>query len=88
MTQLSLYNDRGQFSPPLVSPTGITGAFNSTNKTFTLMATPVNPEDLMLFLRPTVAGCFYLIQGIDYQLAGSIITLAEAPVSGGHLVAI
>ena len=88
MTQLSLYNERGQFSPPLVSPTGITGVFNSTNKIFTLAATPVNPEDLMLFLHPTLAGSFYLIQGIDYQLAGSTITLTEAPASGGHLVAI
>ena len=88
MTQLSLYNDRGQFSPPLVSPTGITGAFNSTNKTFILMATPVNPEDLILFLRPTAAGALYLIQGIDYHLASSTVTLTEAPASGGYLVAI
>ena len=88
MSQLSLYNDEGHFSPPLVSPTGITGAFNSTNKTFILTATPVNPSDLMLFLHPTPAGSFYLIQGIDYHLAGSTITLTEAPASGGYLVAI
>ena len=88
MGQLSLYNDRGQFSPPLISPTGITGAFNSVNKTFTLMATPINPEDLMLFLHPTGAGSYYLIQGIDYHLASSTVTLTEAPASGGYLVAI
>jgi hypothetical protein len=88
MTQLSLYNDQGHFSPPLVSPAGITGAFNSVNKVFILAATPVNPEDLMLFLHPTNAGSFYLIQGIDYHLASSTITLVEAPASGGYLVAI
>jgi hypothetical protein len=52
------------------------------------MATPVNPGDLMLFLHPTAAGSLYLIQGIDYQIAGSTVTLTEAPASGGYLVAI
>jgi hypothetical protein len=88
MSQLSLYNDRGQFSPPLVSPTGITGAFNSVNQTFLLTATPVWPEDMMLFLRPTTGGSLYLIQGIDYQLSGCVITLTTPPAPGGFLVAI
>ena len=88
MSQLSLYNDRGQFSPPLVSPTGIQGAFNSINQVFTLMATPVYPQDLMLFLRPNTSGALHLIQGIDYQISGCTITLTVSPASGGYLVAI
>jgi hypothetical protein len=88
MSALSLYNDRGQFSPPLVSPSGVTGVFNSVNKTFVLAATPVNPEDMMLFLHSGLGGSLYLIQGIDYQISGSTLTLTNAPASGGHLVAI
>ena len=82
MTQLSVYNSYGQFSPPLTNTNGgIIGVINGTNKTFTLSSTPFNPLDLRLYLNG-----IYFVQGIHYTLSGSVITMTNAP-TGGTLVA-
>jgi hypothetical protein len=73
----------GGYSPPLVSPTGITGTMNGTNKEFILTATPLNPVNLTLYLNGV-----YQVQGPNYTLAGTTISMIVAPQKGDTLVAI
>lgn len=61
----------------------ITGAFDGVNKSFTLDTAPDTPTDLMVFLNG-----IYQVQGTDYTLAGSVVSLTVTPDPGGELVAI
>lgn len=71
------------YPTPLTSVAGtITGTFNGSNTSFTLSTAPTTPSAIILFLN----GIFQL-QGTDYTLTDSTITMTVAPQAGGQLVA-
>jgi len=59
------------------------GVINNVNTTFTLSFTPAMPAALELFLDGLI-----LIQGVDYTLAGNVITMTSAPLFGQVLYAV
>jgi hypothetical protein len=56
------------------------GAVNGSNVTFTLLSPPNPPFSLLLFLSKVLQ-----IEGIDYTLSGSTITMTVAPASGSFI---
>ena len=73
----------GNFSPPLSSPSGITGTINGSNLTFVFTQVPVNPGSILLFLNGV-----YQVQGIDYTISGTTFLMAQPPPPNAILVAI
>jgi hypothetical protein len=58
------------------------GTINGSNTAFTLAQTPQENEAVQLFLDG-----LYLIEGTDYTLSGTSITMTTAPVLGQVLKA-
>lgn len=61
----------------------ITGSINGSNTVFSTAISPTATVNTVLFLNGT-----YQLQGIDYSMTGSTITMTIAPVTGDQLVAV